>query len=93
MKKPVIAAFSLLQLAQLKQEAPDNVQAVASEQNCLEMIDLHQDTPEDIQRFVVYCTNQDHGGSELNPQQLINERERLQQRWEQHRTTPGSEIT
>ena len=76
-----------------REEAPDNVQVVATEQNGLEMIDLHQDTPEDIQRFFVYCMNQDNGGSEFNPQQLINERERLQQRWEAHRTTPGSEIS
>ena len=61
-----------------REENPDNVQVVATEQNGLEMIDLHQDTPEDIQRFFVYCMNQDNGGSEFNPQQLINERQSLQ---------------
>ena len=75
------------------EDAPNNVQVRQTIAFGLEVIEPHQNTPEDVQRFFVFALNQDHGGSTFNPQQLLGARLRLQARWEEHRTNPGNEIT
>ena len=75
------------------EDAPNNVQVRQTIASGLEVIELHQNTPEHVQRFFVFAMNQDNGGSTFNPQQLLGARLRLQARWEEHRTNPGNEIT
>ena len=88
------AAHTVEAFYDAKAEQPDNVQLKVSEeqglQNC---IDMHEDTPDDIKRELVFTQNQDNGGSDFNPQQLIHERLRLKEQWKARMEKPGDEVT
>ena len=67
-------------------ETRNNPQVVSSVAGGLKALEFHPDTPVDVQRQVVVMLNEiSGGGSGLNLQQVFNQRERLQERWCDHK--------